>query len=125
MDFLRVQGVGRKYHTRHFLVFVARQPSPAAPAAAAAGAAAAVGDFGLPPTRLGITVTRKVGNAVLRNRIKRLVRDVFRRNHRRLVRGHDLVWVAKRDAGTVCADDVQLEFDHFVRVSRIGREGVA
>ena len=42
--------------------------------------------FGLPGatprSRLGITATKRLGSAVTRNRIKRLVRDVFR-NHRR------------------------------------------
>ena len=33
-------------------------------------------------TRLGITVTKKVGGAVVRNRIKRLVREYFRNNHK-------------------------------------------
>ena len=40
--------------------------------------------FGLSNThgecRLGITVTRKIGSAVRRNRIKRVLRDIFRRN---------------------------------------------
>jgi ribonuclease P protein component len=32
------------------------------------------------PTRLGIAATRKLGNAVVRNRAKRLVRETFRRH---------------------------------------------
>lgn len=55
-------------------------------------------DEQLPPTRLGVTVTRKVGKAVQRNRIKRLVREAFRRERPRFAAGLDLVWVAKRDA---------------------------
>jgi ribonuclease P protein component len=51
--------------------------------------------FGLPNSagtcRLGITVTRKVGGAVRRNRIKRRLRDVFRRNRTQLAPGLDLV----------------------------------
>ena len=48
------------------------------------------------PTRLGITVTRKVGSAVWRNRIKRLAREWFR-NRSREFGSCDLVLVAKRD----------------------------
>ena len=51
--------------------------------------------FGLPNSldrcRLGLTVTRKVGCAVVRNRIKRVLRDVFRRNRQRLEFPMDLV----------------------------------
>ena len=59
--------------------------------------------------RLGITVTRKVGNAVRRNRIKRLVREWFR-GVREGVESCDLVVIAKRecperlDLATVKAD---------------------
>ena len=48
------------------------------------------------PTRLGITVTRKVGGAVRRNRIKRLAREWFR-NRSREFGSCDLVLIAKRD----------------------------
>ena len=48
------------------------------------------------PTRLGITVTRKVGSAVRRNRIKRLAREWFRSRSREFG-SCDLVLIAKRD----------------------------
>lgn len=47
------------------------------------------------PTRLGITVTRKVGGAVRRNRIKRLAREWFRSRSREFG-SCDLVLIAKR-----------------------------
>jgi ribonuclease P protein component len=51
--------------------------------------------FGLPNElgrcRLGLTVTRKVGSAVSRNRVKRVLRDCFRRNRAQLAVGLDLV----------------------------------
>ncbi|MFQ5514363.1 MAG: ribonuclease P protein component [Myxococcota bacterium] len=46
--------------------------------------------------RLGITVTRKVGNAVRRNRIKRLVREWFRHRDHELG-SCDLIVIVKRD----------------------------
>lgn len=49
--------------------------------------------------RLGITVTKKVGNAVVRNRIKRVVREVFRRNRALFPLSTDVVFIAKQGAG--------------------------
>ena len=45
--------------------------------------------------RLGIAATKKLGGAVLRNRAKRLIRDVFRRN--KIAPGYDVVVVPKRE----------------------------
>src|SRR5207249_409472 len=46
-------------------------------------------------TRLGIAATRKLGGAVVRNRAKRLIREVFRRNA--IARGFDVVIIPRRE----------------------------
>ena len=51
-------------------------------------------------------MTKKVGNAVQRNRIKRVVREVFRRNRQLFPSSHDLVFIAKR--GTTDIDYASL-----------------
>lgn len=66
--------------------------------------------FGLPGTgRLGITVSKKVGGAVTRNRVKRWLRDCFRRARGEFPATLDLVVVARpgaADAGhrVVCRE---------------------
>ncbi len=56
------------------------------------------------PTRLGLSVGRKHGNAVVRNRWKRLIRDSFRRNCGSLSAGLDLVVGPQKGAQPVLAD---------------------
>jgi len=51
------------------------------------------------PRRLGITASRKVGNAVCRNRFKRRVREWFRQRRHQLPESIDLVVIARRSGG--------------------------
>jgi len=46
-------------------------------------------------TRLGIAATKKLGGAVQRNRAKRLIREIFRRNQ--VASGYDIVVIPKRE----------------------------
>ena len=80
-EFRQAQLSGRRIHTPHFLIVVVPNA--------------------LQNTRLGITVTKKVGNAVQRNRIKRVVREVFRRNRPLFPASHDLVFIAKRGSTVI------------------------
>jgi len=51
-------------------------------------------------TRLGLSVSRKVGNAVVRNRWKRVIREAFRKQRLELPVGMDLVVRPKK--GAIC-----------------------
>jgi ribonuclease P protein component len=116
-EFLRVQRGGRKHHLRHFMVFASRRiVAETSASSSESGSESASESASEPlPTRLGITVTRKVGDAVTRNRIKRMVREVFRQNRRRLQPGLDLVWVAKQQAAEADFAAVLADFEALVR----------
>lgn len=49
-------------------------------------------------SRLGVTVSSRVGNAVVRNRLKRFVREIFRQHRSSLPRPVDVVVIAKTGA---------------------------
>jgi ribonuclease P protein component len=70
-------------------------------------------------TRLGLVVSRKVGQAVVRNRVKRLIREFFRRNRRRFPQGMQVVVIARESSksldGETCAVELERLFGKHLR----------
>jgi ribonuclease P protein component len=66
--------------------------------------------------RLGITVGRKVGSAVRRNRVKRRVREFFRIHREELQPAHDLVVIARPGADRLSFKDVESELAHVLGI---------
>ena len=71
--------------------------------------------------RLGLAVTRKCGNAVWRNRIKRVVREFFRLRQRCIPQGLDIVVAPKRnlDPRTLTLAGLTREFLPLMRTWRM------
>jgi ribonuclease P protein component len=98
-DYERIYKQGLKVHGRYMTMFLLQS--------------------GRDVTRLGIAATRKLGNAVIRNRAKRLSREMFRRHKPRP--GLDLVVIPRREF--LSAEFATLERDYRTLVS-IRRERV-
>jgi ribonuclease P protein component len=70
--------------------------------------------------RLGVVTGKKVGNAVARNRARRLLRESFRLHQRELAGPVDLVLVARPSIAGRKLADVERDFLRMLRQARIG-----
>jgi len=91
-EYVAVQSTGRKIHGNGFVALVVRATSATLPDP---GDEPAPGRAG----RIGFTVTKRIGNAVTRNRIKRRARE-WLRTHGWVPAGLDVVFIAKEAAVT-------------------------
>ena len=63
------------------------------------------------PPRVGFTVSKKVGNAVERNRVRRRLREIVRLSPLPLLRGHDYVLIGRRAALTLPFARIAQDFE--------------
>ena len=77
-DFQRVYKKGKSYANKYLIMYVLKQDTQ--------------------ENRIGISVSKKVGNSVVRHRLTRLIRESYRLNETRFVRGLDIVVIARPGA---------------------------
>lgn len=70
-------------------------------------------------TRLGITVSRRVGKAVVRNRVKRMVREIFRTTMRDHSPAQDILVIARAGAHKLEYREVAAELGPVFRTARV------
>lgn len=96
-EFLSLQRDGQRRHTPSFVVV--RRPAVAT------------------VSRLGVTVSSRVGGAVVRNRVKRRVREVFRQRRRALPSAVDIVVIAKPAAASLSYAQIASELERALDLS--------
>lgn len=98
-DYARVQGEGRRIRSAHLLLVVCRGAEPT--------------------SRVGLTVSRKVGTAVARNRVKRWLREAVRAVPGPRAGPWDLVLIPRAEAAEVGLIGLRAEVGElFARVAR-------
>jgi ribonuclease P protein component len=95
-EFQRVKLSGKNRHTAHFIVSMAEN--------------------NLERPRLGVITTKRLGKAVRRNRVKRLLREFFRR-HKGVLPPQDIVIIAKKGAVSLNYAEVAVELGRVFSLS--------
>lgn len=95
-DFQVVFKKGRSFANRQFVVYVLKQE-------------------GQSFSRLGLSVSKKMGNAVMRNHIKRFIKEIFRDLSDKLEPGIDYIIISRRPVRTMTYQQMQNSLIHVLR----------
>jgi len=99
INFLSLASHGRQLHNKNFV------------------AVFAPGKF--ERKRLGITVSKRVGNAVVRNRVKRFTREYFRLNRQKITGNWDINIIAKKESANLSSSQAFLSLQNiFDKINR-------
>lgn len=101
-DFKRCYRTGRSFANRYLVLYVCGN--------------------GMDRNRIGISVSKKVGNSVVRHRICRLVRESYRLNEAQFQNGFDLVFIARRPAASADYHKVEGALLHLARKAGVLQE---
>ncbi|MFB4213788.1 ribonuclease P protein component [Shouchella sp. JSM 1781072] len=69
--------------------------------------------------RLGLSVSKRVGNAVCRNRIKRFVREVFTQIQGEIKQNYDYVVIARNPAKDMNYHEIKSSLEHVLKKSKM------
>jgi len=103
VDFLKIQRSGRKVRGRCFSLLAIQND--------------------LPSSRFGITVSKKIGNAVERNRVKRKIREIQRLTRHEILPGYDIVIIARRQSLGTSFEEMFIEYFQLVCLAGLSKRG--
>jgi ribonuclease P protein component len=99
-DFQTVFKHGKSIANRQFVIYMLQKPEER--------------EF-----RIGLSVSKKIGNAVTRNRVKRLIRQVFLEEKHRIVSGSEFIIIARKPAADMNYHEVKSSLNHLFRKAKI------
>ncbi|TET41211.1 MAG: ribonuclease P protein component [Elusimicrobia bacterium] len=95
-EFKKIMEKGKSYADKYLVVYVLEKSSEINPLTCPSEEVTQEGESRLP--RMGLSVSRRIGKAVIRNRIKRWMREVFRLHQSRLKDRMEIILIARSSA---------------------------
>lgn len=99
MEFKKVYSVGKNYWNRNFVLYIRKN--------------------GLDETRVGFTITKKHGNSVVRNKIRRRMKEAYRLNFKNVKDGYDLVFIPKKNIVNISYKEIEGSMIHIMKIANV------
>lgn len=106
-DFLATRDTGKTYRCPYFILFTRIRPEDSADILC---------------TRIGISASRKVGNAVVRNKAKRRFKEIHRLHQHTMRSDVDILLSIRRGCKTASYEEMEQRFLHALKFTRILRQ---
>ncbi|MBC1332914.1 ribonuclease P protein component [Listeria booriae] len=103
-EFQRVFKKGKSFANRQFVIYILKRED-------------------LAHFRIGLSVSKKIGNAVVRNHIKRRIRQTFHELNEQIVPGHDYIIIARKPAANMDFHEIKKSLTHVLRLARVLKQG--
>lgn len=105
-EFLNVYHRGKSYANRYLVMYITQNQ--------------------MSENRYGITVSKKVGNSVVRHRLTRLLREIFRLNEYKISEKKDIVLVVRVNAKNCVYRELESAFLHLLKIHHLlGRDEIS
>lgn len=101
-DFKRVYRTGRSFANKYLVMYAM--------------------DNNLNTNRLGISVSKKIGNSIVRHRITRLIRESYRLSEEKILQGLDIVVVARVGAKDKSYQEIKSALMHLICLHKIDKK---
>ena len=102
MEFKKVYTGGKNFWNRNLVLYIKKN--------------------NLEEPRLGITITKKVGNAVVRNKIRRRIKEIYRLNLHKIKGGYDLIIIPKKNVVDISFKDLESALNHILKRSNMFKD---
>ena len=102
IQFKKVYRSGKSYGNRLIVLFVFKN--------------------GLKYNRVGYAVTKKVGNSVTRNRVRRRMKEIYRLNSFKIKKGYDLIFLPRINSKDSSYRNIESAMFHLLKIAHILNE---
>lgn len=105
MEFKKIYSNGKNYWNRNLVLYVRKN------------------DLGY--TRVGYSITKKIGNSVVRNKIRRRMKEIYRLRYDELENNYDLIFIPKKNVVDISYDELESAMIHILKLAGIlkGKSG--